>query len=96
MQGCIYSPTFLYRLPYIGRAYFLEVWPYAANSSLNSINIVFFYYFYIGIVPIWHQIGSCDSFALPVALPPQSNRYIDAVGDTFSGSSICAIPDELG
>ena len=46
------SPTFLCGLPRAGRAYFLEVWPYAANSSLNSNIIVFFNYFYcIGIVP---------------------------------------------
>ena len=52
-QGRVCSPIFLCGLPRVGHVYFLEVWPYAANSSLNSINIVFFYYYYyISIVPL--------------------------------------------
>ena len=91
-QGRVYSPTFLCRLPRVGRVYFLEVWPYAANSSLNSIIIVFFYYYYycIGIVPCllaldWQLRLVRSTYR---SSPLSSNRYI--VGDTLSRSSIYA------
>ena len=78
-QGCVCSPTFLCGLPCAGRVYFLEVWPCAANSSLNSKNIVFFNYYYcIGIVP------SCALLAsIPITITIGATIGVSSIGSTI-------------